>query len=289
MDLRVGCGSWGDKEYAPLLDPEGVQRKTPLVAYAKAFNHAEVNSSYYAVPKLATIQQWVDQTPPGFLFDLKLHRVLSMAPARAGEPRADGPDLLQRTLEAAEPLMRAKKLGAFLLVLAPHFRPGKHELTELDAITERLRPHRLAVEVRDRGWITGAQRARTMDYFRRRGLAWVTVDMPPLKDVALLPFIAEVTDPRLAYFRLHGRNRAWLEAKSAAERHAYLYPAAELRTLANQIRKASAGAAEVHVVCNNHAFDYAPRTALALHRLLGPEQAQRSPRSQRRGAGSKAR
>jgi uncharacterized protein YecE (DUF72 family) len=269
MAIRVGCGSWSDKEYVPLLDPDRAYRQAPLTAYARVFDYAEVNSSYYAVPKPAAIRQWIAQTPPGFLFDLKLHRVLSMAPARAAAAQEGAPDLVRRTLDAVEPLVRAKKFGVFLLVLAPHFRPGKHALDELDALAERLRPHLLAVELRDRGWITGAQRRRTLDYFRARKLAWVTVDMPPLKDDALLPFIDEVTDPRLAYFRLHGRNRAWLEAGSAAERHHYAYPPVELRTLARRIGKAARHAKAVRVVANNHAEDFAPRTALALQKLFG--------------------
>ena len=266
--IRVGCGSWSDKEYAPLLDPHGENRQRPLAAYAHWFDHAEVNSSYYAIPKANAVRQWIEQTPPGFLFDVKLHRVLSMAPARAEKTGGEKRDLVAALLDALEPLIEAKKFGAFLLVLAPHFRPDKHELSELDALAERLRPHPLAVELRDRGWITGAQRDQTLAYFREHGLTWVTVDMPRLKDDSQFPFIDEVTTPNLAYVRLHGRNPKYLEAASAAERHAYLYPPRELAALAQRMKKIAAMAKDVRVVANNHAKDYAPRTALSLKALL---------------------
>ena len=125
------------------------------------------------------------------------------------------------------------------------------------------------MEVRDRAWVSGEQREKTFAYFRERGVTWVTVDMPPLDDDSLLPFVDVVTNPRLAYIRLHGRNPAYLEAKSAAERHTYLYPPAELKSLASQIRKISQQAQEVRVVANNHAQDFAPRTAMALQQILG--------------------
>jgi uncharacterized protein YecE (DUF72 family) len=268
MAIRVGCGSWSDKEYAPLLDPEGKDRKRPLAAYARWFDCAEVNSSYYAIPKPAAVEQWVEQTPPGFLFDFKLHRVLSMAPARAGEPGDGKRDLVAATLEAVAPLIEAKKFGVFFLLLSPFFKPDKHELTELDALVARLRPHRLAVEMRHRGWIEGKQREKTLAYFRGQGLTWITVDMPPLEDDSLLPFLEDVTDPALAYVRLHGRNPLYLEAKSAAERHTYLYPPKEIAALVKKIGKLAERAAEVRVVANNHAQDFAPRTALELKRVF---------------------
>ena len=182
------------------------RRSVPLAAYARRFSHAEVNSSYYAVPKPPTVAKWVAETPPGFLFDVKLHRIFSMSPAKSAVPEPGKRDLVAATLASVEPLIAANRFGAFLLVLAPFFRPGKRKLTELDGLVERLRPHPLAVELRDRGWVTKAEREKTFAYFRERQITWVAVDMPPLEDDSLLPFLDEVTDPRLAYVRLHGRN-----------------------------------------------------------------------------------
>ena len=92
--------------------------------------------------------------------------------------------------------------------------------------------------------------------------------MPSIKGSDLLPFVDEVTQPQLAYVRLHGRNPRYLEAKSAAERHTYLYGPQELEELELRIRHLSSRAENVRVVANNHALDYAPRTAMALKELL---------------------
>jgi uncharacterized protein YecE (DUF72 family) len=83
-----------------------------------------------------------------------------------------------------------------------------------------------------------------------------------------MPKMDEPTSKSLAYLRLHGRNKDWLEAGSAEERHDYLYSSRELKEIVVRVRSLAAKASEVRVVANNHAHDFAPRTALALRRLL---------------------
>ena len=146
-------------------------------------------------------------------------------------------------------------------------------LEELARLAEKLQPHRLAVELRHRGWVTGKNRARTLDFFRECGLVWVCVDLPRVADSTLMPPIDEVTNPALAYLRLHGRNKSWLRATSAAERHAHEYQPRELREIAARVRRLADEAEHVQVVANNHARDFAPKAALALQRLLTPKRA----------------
>ena len=128
--------------------------------------------------------------------------------------------------------------------------------------------HQLAVEFRNRGWVEGKNREVTLSYFRERGITWVDVDMPALDDISILPPLNEVTQPKCAYLRLHGRNPKYSESATAAERHDYLYTDKELKEIATRIRKLADHAEHVHVIANNHAKDHAPKTALALKQLL---------------------
>jgi len=261
----VGCGSWADAEYTGLLYPKSFPPDLRLCGYAMWFDHVEVNSSYYAIPKKEAVKKWVDQTPPSFVFDIRLPRAISQSPAKAGK---DG-RLIEMLLKSLEPLMRTKKLGTFLLVLSPLFIPGRHQLEELDALIEKIHPHPLAVELRHAGWVSKKLLPPTLEFFSRRKLTWVSVDMPRVKGAELMPVVDEVTRPQLAYLRLHGRNRHWLKAKTAAERHTHAYDPGELDELVRRIHRLSKKAREVRVVATNHALDYAPRTALALKELLG--------------------
>ena len=245
-----------------MLYPKGVAAAGRLAAYARVFHRVEVNSSYYSTPRREVVAGWAKQTPPGFTFDIKLHRAFSQSP----EKTARESDLVGYLIDGMKPLVRAKKLGVFLLVAAPTFVPERNRLEQLDPLIEKLQPHLLAVELRHRDWVSGKTRRSTLDFFRDRGLVWVNVDMPRIQGATLMPSRDEVTNPRLAYLRMHGRNKAWLEAKSAADRHTYDYPAREVRELAARIRKLEAKAGHVHAVANNHARDFAPKLALALQR-----------------------
>jgi len=265
MPIRVGCGSWADADYAGLTYPKAFPPELRLAGYAMWFGHVEVNATYYALPRKEAVEKWIEQTPASFLFDIRLPRIISQSPEKAGK---DG-RLLGLLLKGLEPLVRTKKLGTFLLVLSPFFSPERHRLEELDALIDKIRPHSLSVELRHAGWVTDKLRASTLRFFRERKLTWVAVDMPRIKGSDIMPPMDEVTNLRLAYIRLHGRNSHWLKVKSAAERHTYAYNERELKELIQRIRRLAAKAKDVRVVANNHALDYAPRTAMALKELLG--------------------
>jgi uncharacterized protein YecE (DUF72 family) len=264
MAITIGCGSWTDADYVNVLYPRGLPARSRLAVYARWFDRVEVNSTYYATPRREVITGWVKQTPSRFRFDLKLHRAFSQSPAATAKG-----ERLKWFLAAIAPLIEAKKLGAFLLTLAPSFSPGRHQLDELDALADKVGPIPLAVELRHRGWVEDDALTDTLAYFRTRKLIWVALDLPPLKSPLLLPPIDEVTHPRIAYMRLHGRNRHYLKAKDAAARHHYEYRPTDLKEIAARIQTLAARAKHVHVSVNNHSEDFAPKAALSLRRLLG--------------------
>lgn len=263
--IRIGIGSWSDPEYVGVLIPPGTKPADRLRAYAERFDHVEINASFYRTPTRAQTQGWVAQTPADFTFDVKLHRAFSETP----EATAKGGTLVTKLLEGTQPLIEARKLGTFFLILPPSFTPKNSRLEELDAIVEKLHPLPLAVELRHNGWVDAAQRERTLEFFRTRKLVWIAVDMPQVKGSVIMPAIDEATNPRLAYLRLHGRNLDWWKVKTTGERHSYAYSDDDLADVEMRVRALAAKAEEVHVIANNHAQDFAPKAALALQQRLG--------------------
>ncbi|MEO7413168.1 MAG: DUF72 domain-containing protein [Opitutaceae bacterium] len=266
--ISVGIGSWTDKEYKGLLYPKGTPDNERLKTYATWFDHVEVNSSYHRIPPIAFVENWAKQTPANFIFDFKLQKEISAGPENA----ARGGTHVSQLLRAAEPLIATGKLGTFFLVLPPSFGPAKHELKELEPLVEKLRPHLLAVELRHSGWVEAGQRERTLEFYRAQKLVWIAVDMPRIEGSTIMPPLDEVTNSRMAYLRLHGRRPDWLTLKGeggAEAKHSYEYSEAELQEIAMRVKGLSEKAETVHVVANNHAQDFAPKTALALQRILG--------------------
>jgi uncharacterized protein YecE (DUF72 family) len=264
MAIHIGCGSWTDSEYVGVLYPKGVPSTERLRFYAQCFDRVELNNTYYNTPSSKQMAGWAAQTPPGFIFDVKLHNNFSQDPASAAQS-----ELIGKLHASAQPLLEEKKLGVFLLTLAPSFGPASHRLDELDTLVEKLPPRPLAVELRDRGWVEGEALASTLDYFRRRKLVWVALDLPRIKHADVLPPIDEVTNPYVAYMRLHGRNPDYAKGKTAEEKHRYDYPDSELTEIAARVQSLAARAKNVHVSLNNHAEDFAPKAARKLRQLLG--------------------
>src|SRR5262245_61302488 len=250
--IRVGTASWTDPGFIADWYPTKVSAGDRLAWYAQHFNLVEVNSSFYAVPRSALVARWCDQTPDDFVFDVKLHRLLSrhstqtkVLPtglrkmAGGGEKAVLTPKLekalVEVFLESLGPMIDAGKLGALLLQPSPSFSPRKHSLTELDHLFELLNGHKVAVELRNRNWVEGDQRDETIAYFRSRRIAMVVVDGPPGDHFMIMPSFDVVTTRRLAYLRAHGRNtRGYVTGRTVAARFDYDYSDKELEEIAER-------------------------------------------------------
>ena len=82
--------------------------------------------------------------------------------------------------------------------------------------------------------------------------------------------VDDVTNAKLAYLRLHGRNaKAYITGKTVAARFDYDYNEKEIAEIADRSRKLAREARELHVIFNNNNLDYAPRAALRLRKALG--------------------
>ena len=289
--ILVGTSSWADPGFVEDWYPQGLPAKDRLPFYAERFRAVEVNSSFYAIPERETVGRWARVTPDDFVFDVKLHRLLSRHAAQIKELPPEIRDdvetnqrgrvrltpelekeMVARIKHACEPLEKAGKLVAFLLQLTPAFSPDKHELEELDPVIEGLAPHAVAVEFRHRAWVRDKRIEHTLGYLSERRAAFVCVDAPPEDHVPIMPPIDAVTRDDLAYMRLHGRNtEGYLHGKSVAERFGWRYSDEELEEVGVRVRGLAEQAGEVHTLFNNNRGDDAPTAAQRFMSLLGQD------------------
>ena len=98
----------------------------------------------------------------------------------------------------------------------------------------------------------------------------LNVDAPESDHFTVMPWdLDEVTNPNVAYLRLHGRNaKAYIAGKTVAARFDYDYNDEEIAEVAERSRKLARQAREVHAIFNNNNLDYAPRAALRLRKAL---------------------
>ncbi len=282
--IRIVTSSWADPEFVRDWYPPKLPAAARLGWYAQHFDYVEVNSSFYAIPGQKVVQRWDTETPSNFLFDVKLHGLLSRHVVKAAalppdirrdaetNPRGSvilTPELeravAQRFREEIAPLREAGKLGALLLQLSPSFSPRKHRLNELDDLIAFFRHDKLAVELRNRDWLAPPNREQTLSFFRSNHLPLVLVDAPESEHFTVMQTENNITDPRLAYLRLHGRNeRGYIGGKSVAERFDYDYSGAEISGIAARLTELATQARDVHVAFNNNRSHYAPKAALRL-------------------------
>ncbi|MBI5446023.1 MAG: DUF72 domain-containing protein [Deltaproteobacteria bacterium] len=292
MAILVGTTSWTEKtliESGAFYPADATTPEARLRHYATRFPIVEVDSSYYAVPRIETAEAWAERTPPGFVFDVKAFRLLTR---HQTPPAVLPPELRERCPEkktlypedlppevdadlwalfraALEPLRRAGKLGAVLFQFPPWFVFRRANLDYLGRCAERLEGYRLAVEFRHASWFHGRNRDSALAALRDLRLVHVVVDGPQ-GFPSSVPAVWEATVPDLSVFRLHGRNAETWQKKglTAAERFEYLYSEGELREIVPPLENLAERVEKVHVLFNNCYRDYAQRNAASLRGLL---------------------
>ncbi|HYJ06825.1 MAG TPA: DUF72 domain-containing protein [Chthoniobacterales bacterium] len=288
--ILVGTASWSDPGFVEHWYPKKMPAGERLGWYAQHFEMVEVNSTFYSAPDARMVERWCRSTPPGFIFDVKLHQLLSrhstnwkmLPPAlqKSAETDAKGKVKLTSQIEQAmieefrrsiEILRGEDKLGALLLQLSPGFSPKRHRLSELDDLLGAFGKYRVAIELRNRNWVEGDNLEPTLEFLRAHSATLVSVDAPAEKHFTIMPpELDEITNPKLAYLRLHGRDaHAYTTGKTVAARFNYDYSDDEIGEVAERAGKLAKETSEVHVVFNNNALDYAPHAALRMRTALG--------------------
>jgi uncharacterized protein YecE (DUF72 family) len=261
--------------------------------YASRFSAVEVDSPYYALPVRRNAALWVERTPPGFIFDVKAHALMtghptevarlpralreSLPAAAATKRRVYPKDLPAETYDevwaifrdALQPLLDAGKMGAVLLQYPRWFVPGAKSRDEILQARDRLGDLPCAIEFRSRRWFAPEVADRTLRFLSDHALPFVMVDEPQGLASSVPPVVA-VTSPALAVVRMHGRRGDQWEAPGAtvAEKYRYLYDRTELEGWAPKVAEAATQARETRVVFNNCYGNYGTTNALEMHALL---------------------
>jgi uncharacterized protein YecE (DUF72 family) len=285
-DILIGTASWTDKSLlASGWYPKGADSaEERLRFYASRFPLVEVDSTYYFPPSEKNSELWAERTPPDFTFNIKMFSLLTQHPTK---PEAlykdmDKPDKKQiylkdlepaavdevwdRFLSALEPLRRSGKLGALLAQFPPWFTIGRRNKDYILEVAKRAAPIPIAVEFRNKTWMSPDDQAETLSFLEGHDLPYVAVDMPQ-GFVSSIPPVTAVTSD-LAVIRFHGRNAEEWESGSVQKRFKYLYSKDELKEWVPKIERVSGEAKSTHILMNNCYRDYAQRNARELAELL---------------------
>jgi uncharacterized protein YecE (DUF72 family) len=263
--VRIGICSWADEGLVKRWYPRGVSSaEARLRYYAERFDCVEADSPFYRLPSPETAAKWAERTPAGFVFHVKASGEMT------GHRDADREQAFREFREALAPLEASGRLHGVLLQYPSRFTKSRAALDELGSVAPLLDPLVPLVEFRHRSWLEEEERADTFAFLERHGLAYVSVDAPRTRASNVLPSVAAATH-RLAYVRFHGRNwRTWnvRGARTSEERFDWMYAAEELHEWVEPLGQLAGEAEEVYAMLNNNRYDYAPRSAAELRRVL---------------------
>ena len=244
--LRFGCSGWDYQEWIGPFYRNASESK--LAAYARVFDTAEINSTFYRAPSPGMVIGWGKYTPDEFMFAAKVPQTVTHDRLLDVARGADAD--LKAYCELMRPLLDQGKLGPLLLQLPPRLRFEEPPIRRfLDSLP---RGFTFALEPRNRSWMT----LEAFDLLRDTGVSYTIVDEP------LLPPDLHVTAP-VAYIRWHGHGQEpWYN---------YHYPEDQLREWVPRVEQVASQAETVFGFFNNHYHGYAPENSLQILRMLGVE------------------
>jgi uncharacterized protein YecE (DUF72 family) len=294
-NILVGTASWTDKTLVAcgrFCPPSCKTAEQRLRHYAQQFPLVEVDSSYYAMPLPQTAQLWAERTPADFTFNVKAYRLFTGHQALPTTldrdlQKALGPDvprtlyyeklpgeireeLWRRFIAALAPLRHAGKLGAVHFQFAPWLLRNRASIAHVEHCAERMQGHLVAAEFRHQTWFFGEHLEKTLAWERELGLVHTVVDSPQ-GFANCVPCVWDVTNPRLAIVRLHGRNKETWNKKGLAASSArfdYQYSADELAAMVPEIEHLGTLAQHVHVIFNTNHEDQGQVGAGMMRELL---------------------
>lgn len=240
--LRVGTSGWSYGHWRGVLYPPEAKPAEFFGHYARVFQTAEINSSFYHAPRAETFRKWATAAPEGFVFAVKAHRSVTH------EGRLEGVETKWHAY-VSNALELGGKLGPLLVQLPPSLR-CRTELLEgfLDQHRRAFGDAaRLVFEFRHASWFEGD----AAELLRRHGAAMAIADSSRYPRAPL-----ECAGP-FAYMRFHGPGALFASS----------YSEEQLREWAQRIREWLAEGMDVYAYFNNDAEGCAVRNALRLREL----------------------
>jgi uncharacterized protein YecE (DUF72 family) len=262
--LRIGVCSFADEGLLKMWYPRGVSTSAARLRYfAERFETVEVDSPFYHLPDPAVTGRWAQRTPPEFVFHVKAHKTMTHHEASEQETA------FAEFRTSIQPLELSGKLRGILLQYHPRFVKSDDAKEELAGVRDLLDPLVPLIEFRHRSWMEPDERADTLAFLKRHGLAYVSVDTPMTRASNVIARHAEATH-RVAYVRFHGRNsKTWnIKADKSSARFNWMYSPEELEEWVEKLGRLSEEADEVYAMFNNNRDDFAPRSAAILRGLL---------------------
>lgn len=239
--VRIGCSGWNYAHWRNgVFYPPRLPSRRWLDYYARYFDTVEINMTFYRLPKVQTVANWVAESPPGFCFAVKMSRYVTHIKRLTGVSES-----IDIFYERIAPLVASDKLGPVLWQLPGTFKRDDERLAGTLSV---LPPGRHCFEFRHESWFA----REVYELLRSHGVALVIGDDPRR------PFQRRELTADWTFVRFHHGRRGRRGNYSHAELEEWARQIEEWRT-----------AADVYVYFNNDWEGFAIENGLWLKKRLG--------------------
>lgn len=257
-----GRGTWNGIFYPPRQERD--KGFDELRFYAERFNTVEVNTTFYGQPRAQVSAGWVERTPPGFEFSVKLFQKFTHPQLTRDKTPVSLVDL-DEFKSGIEPLAAAGRLGALLAQFPASFKDTPEARDYLEWLLAAFRDYPVTLELRHRSWSDNP--LPVFELLNAYGAAWTQIDEPKFRFSIRQDLLPNVKT--FYYLRLHGRNaQQWWDHEHSEDRYNYLYSEQELQPFAAAARSARGQVKKLYAYLNNHFAAQAVADAAVLRHLL---------------------
>jgi uncharacterized protein YecE (DUF72 family) len=183
-NLYAGTSGFAYPAWKPGFYPAKLPANQFLKHYAERLNCVEINYTFRRLPAATTLENWVNQTPSGFVFAVKANmRITHILRLKDAGPATE------LFLKMIDPLRTSRRLGPILFQLPPQMKCDESLLRDyLELLPRGLR---YAFEFRHQSWLTDSVYAE----LRNRNISLCVAESEKLE-------VPEVITADFVYYRL---------------------------------------------------------------------------------------
>lgn len=258
-EIAIGCQGWNYEDWTTkaggksIFYPRGTRSNEMLEKYSQIFDSIEVDSTFYAIPPVSTIENWYKKTPENFTFSLKMPQEITHNLYLRKNSFEIADAFCERALELKE------KLGIVLIQLPPQFEGSKENAQNLREFLAHLpKEIRFAVEFRNRDWMI----EWTFEELEKNRIALCLCEGAWIPREMMFEAIEKITLD-FSYVRFMG------ERDLTKFDRIYRNEDTNLQMWAEEIEKIKAK--EIFIYFSNFYEGHAPESANKLKKILGQE------------------
>lgn len=147
MELFIGTSGFDYPEWKGVFYPEDAKRKDFLSYYAREFNALELNYTFYSMPTVKQMVNFMERSEGKVTFSVKANRLLTHEVGQGWKDTAGEFKL------SINQLMEKGLLGNILLQFPQSFHYTAENRIYLSNLMKEFHEYPLSVEFRHREWI----------------------------------------------------------------------------------------------------------------------------------------